>query len=60
MVIDEDTAEDLVQDFFVHLWTEGHKLEITSSLKSYFFASIRNMSMNHLKHNQVKNDTKII
>ncbi len=53
-VRDEDTAEDLVQDFFVHLWIEGHRLEITSSLKSYLFASIRNRSINHLKHNQVK------
>jgi RNA polymerase sigma-70 factor (ECF subfamily) len=53
-VIDEDTAEDLVQDFFVHLWIEGHRLEITSSLKSYLFASIRNRSINYLKHNQVK------
>lgn len=53
-VMEEDTAEDLVQDFFVHLWIEGHRLEITSSLKSYLFASIRNMSINYLKHNQVK------
>lgn len=51
---DRDEVEDLVQDFFVRLWIEGQKLEITSSLKSYLFTSIRNMSINHLKHNQIK------
>lgn len=52
--VGDDAAEDLVQDFFVHLWIEGPNIEITSSLKSYLFTSIRNMSINHLKHNQVK------
>ena len=47
---DANTAEDLVQDFFVHIWVNGSKLEITTSLKSYFFTSIKNKAFNHLKH----------
>ena len=52
-VNDSDIAEDLVQDFFVCLWTNSQKLEITSSLKSYFFTSIKNKVMNHLRHEKV-------
>jgi RNA polymerase sigma-70 factor (ECF subfamily) len=53
-VDDPDTAEDLVQDFFAGLWVNSSKLEITSSLKSYFFTSVKNTAVNHLKHVKVK------
>jgi len=53
-VNDPDVAEDLVQDFFVRLWTNGSKIEITSSLKSYFFTSIKNRAVNHLRHDKIK------
>ncbi|MGE4587108.1 MAG: RNA polymerase sigma-70 factor [Mangrovibacterium sp.] len=53
-VDDPDTAEDLVQAFFVGLWVNSSKLEITSSLKSYFFTSVKNTAVNHLKHVKVK------
>lgn len=51
---DPDVAEDLVQDFFVRLWTDSSKMEITSSLRSYFFTSIKNRAVNHLKHIKIK------
>lgn len=53
-VNDPDVAEDLVQDFFVRLWANSEKIEITSSLKSYFFTSVKNRAVNHLKHVKVK------
>jgi RNA polymerase sigma-70 factor (ECF subfamily) len=53
-VMDPDVAEDLVQDFFVKLWTNSSKIEITSSLKSYFFTSVKNRAINHLKHVKIK------
>lgn len=49
-VDDQDVAEDLVQDFFVRLWINSSNIEITTSLKSYFFTSIKNRAVNHLKH----------
>jgi RNA polymerase sigma-70 factor (ECF subfamily) len=49
-----DIAEDLVQDFFVRLWTNSSNIEITSSLKSYFFTSVKNRAINHLKHVKIK------
>ncbi len=53
-VTDPDVAEDLVQDFFVRLWMNRSNPEITSSLKSYLFTSVKNRSINYLKHNKVK------
>lgn len=53
-VNDSDVAEDLVQDFFVKLWANSSSIEITSSLKSYFFASLKNRAINHLKHIKIK------
>lgn len=51
---DSKTAEDLVQDFFVRLWTNSEALIISSSLKAYFFACIKNQALDYLKHQAVK------
>ena len=56
MVEDRDAAEDLVQDFFFKIWVSKKELEISTSLKSYFFASVKNQALNHLKHLKVKED----
>ena len=55
-VNDREVAEDLVQDFFVKIWTDHSGLKINSSLKSYFFTSIRNRAVNYLKHVKVKEE----
>lgn len=48
-VKDIDRAEDLVQDLFFRLWLDRGKLTITSSLKAYLFASVRNRCLNAVK-----------
>ena len=47
------TAEETVQDLFVRLWDKQGQLNITGSLKSYLFISVRNQCLNHLKHLKV-------
>ena len=42
-------AEEMVQDFFVQLWENRKKIKDVDSLKPYFFTSIKNKSLNHLK-----------
>lgn len=49
-----EVAEDLVQDFFVRLWINSSNIEINKSLKSYFFTSLKNRAVNHLKHVKIK------
>ena len=39
---DAEKAEDVVQDAFVYLWENRQKINITISLKSYLYQSVRN------------------
>lgn len=46
---DADRAEDLVQDLFFRLWLDRSKLSITTSVKAYLFAAVRNRCLNAVK-----------
>ncbi len=54
IVADMDEAEEIVQDFFVRLWENRSDIKTGHSIKSYFFTSIKNRSINFLKSSQVK------
>jgi len=43
-----------VQDFFVRFWQKHKKLQLTDSLKSFLFISIKNGSLNYLKHKKIE------
>ena len=47
-------AEDIVQELFVTLWLKCEQIQITSSLKSYLFTSVKNRSLDYLKREQRK------
>jgi len=47
-------AEEIVQDFFVRLWEKRADIEIETSLKNYFFRSVKNLCLNQIKHESVK------
>jgi len=51
---DLESAKEIVQDFFVHLYQNRQSLTIRSSLKSYLFQSVRNKSLNHIKQIQTR------
>lgn len=46
---DMDKAEDLVQDLFFRLWLDRGKVQVTTSMKAYLYASVRNRCFNALK-----------
>jgi len=48
-VKDADQAEDLVQDLFFRLWLDRGKVSITTSVKAYLYAAVRNRSLNAVK-----------
>ncbi len=52
--VDRDEAEEIVQDFFVRFWQKHSCLKPSDSLKNYFFSSVRNSSLNLLKHKKVE------
>lgn len=50
---EKEIAEEVVQDVFIKLWENRYLHNIQGSIKSYLFISVRNQSLNHLKHLQV-------
>lgn len=49
-----DTAEEIVQDLFYVLWKEREKMQIFQSLKNYLYRAVRNRSLQHLEHLEVR------
>ncbi len=49
-----EAAEEIVQDFFVKLWDKKHQINIDTSVKSYLFRSVKNLCLNFIKHNNIK------
>lgn len=56
--VDNDMAEDLVQDFFVKLWIKRNTTRINGSLKHYLFTSIKNRCYDYFRHEKVKDSAK--
>jgi DNA-directed RNA polymerase specialized sigma24 family protein len=46
---DGDKAEDLVQDLFFRLWLDREKVNVTTSVKAYLYAAVRNRCLNAVK-----------
>lgn len=51
---DRMEAEEIVQDFFVKFWQRHREIQLTDSLKGYFFSSVKNSCFNYLKHRKVE------
>lgn len=56
-VNEKSIAEDIVQDFFVQLWIKREKIDINTSLKSYFFVSLKNRCIDYLRKKEKQNST---
>ena len=54
MVHDRKASEDIVQDVFLKIWENAERLELTSSIQHYLFASVRNGCLNYLKSLQIE------
>ena len=50
----QQAAEDVVQDVFFALWNSGQEFSHPSLLKSWLYNSVRNRSVDQLRHQQVE------
>lgn len=50
----DNTAEEIVQDFFVKLWEKRTEIHIKTSVKNYCLRSVKNYCINHIQHNRIK------
>ncbi len=53
-VKDIETAKEIVQDLFVHLYEKRENLDINSSLKSYLFRSTHNRCINYINAQKIR------
>jgi RNA polymerase sigma-70 factor (ECF subfamily) len=55
ILLDEDVANDIVQEAFILLWEKKKDIRSLRSAKSYLFKFVKNRSLNYLRDNQSKN-----
>jgi len=48
-VKEEETAREIVQETFVHLWEKRHTIDPARPVKSYLATAVRNRCLNHLR-----------
>jgi RNA polymerase sigma-70 factor (ECF subfamily) len=53
-----DAAEEVAQDVMLELWRRRHVLDTNISLRGYLLRSIRNRSLNHLRHLRVRRQSE--
>lgn len=53
-----DTAEDIVQDTFMRLWTMVSSLPDDTNINSYLYSSVKNSCLNYYKHLQVEDSNR--
>ncbi|MDX9881311.1 MAG: RNA polymerase sigma-70 factor [Prolixibacteraceae bacterium] len=51
---DMDMAEDIVQEFYMKLWTDRNKIKIKGNVRSYLFTSCRNAALNSIRDEKLK------
>jgi RNA polymerase sigma-70 factor, ECF subfamily len=54
IVNDMDAAEEIVQDFFYNYWKNRETMTFRISLRSYMYKAIRNNSLKHLEHLNIR------
>jgi len=53
IVNDLEVAEDIVQDTFFSTWDKKNSYSSLGALKAYLYNTVRNNSINHMRHQQV-------
>lgn len=54
-ILDRDEAKNVAQDVFVRLWEKRDELDFSKELSPYLFVLAKNICLNILRHNQIKN-----
>lgn len=54
--VDKVIAEDIVQEMFSVLWDSQPRFKSMAQLSAYFYTTVHNMALNHLRHQTVHNN----
>ncbi|HYC50602.1 MAG TPA: RNA polymerase sigma-70 factor [Gemmatimonadaceae bacterium] len=58
LVRDHDAGEEVAQDVMHELWRRRESLEEDMSVRAYLLRSVRNRSLNHLRHRRVRRESE--
>jgi RNA polymerase sigma-70 factor (ECF subfamily) len=66
LFVDNETAEDIVQDLFIYVWENRENITIHTSITSYLFKAVYTRCLNHinrqkmldLKHRHIEDELK--
>lgn len=53
-IADQSVCEDIVQDAFIAFWEKHRSFQSLLAVKAFFYTSIRNACLDHIKHHQVE------
>ena len=53
-LFDRQVCEDIVQNLFIYLWENAEMINLDTSVKAYFFQSVKNRCLNHLRDLQIR------
>lgn len=59
IVRDQDTAEDIVQDFFLNLWQRRMEITSINSFQAYATRAVKNLSISFLRKQQTLSDEEL-
>ena len=54
MTEDEETAEDLVQNVFLHLWENRDLFDSEDAVRNFLYLSVRHRAIDHARHVKVE------
>lgn len=52
-IFDKQACEDIVQNLFIHFWENTATINLDLSIKAYFFQSVKNRCINHMRDLQI-------
>ncbi|NOU61898.1 RNA polymerase sigma-70 factor [Marinifilum sp. JC070] len=55
---EQEGSEEIVQEVFFKLWINRSEIQINSSMESYLYRSVRNASLNLIKHISIREKYK--
>lgn len=58
LVRDKPAAEDIVKDTFIKLWQKHTDFETPQNVKAFLYITVRNASLNFLRHMAVRESTQ--
>ena len=57
---DLESAEEIVQAFFVKFWENRETVNAKTSQRSYIFTSVKNACLNQIKHIKIREEYKVV